>query len=591
MDLYEYRPLSSNTSFRVLRLAPGEGEDIPSCSLVEVFLNEPPSYEALSYVWGKVSRTESVSCEGKRLLVTESLNKALRALRNPAFPRFLWADGLCINQDDLQERAQQVSVMREIYEKARRGILWLGEESDAIAKAYTFIDKVTLKLCEYLDELEDVYDRDVCHQILQKAAAEFDIQARQVLQILFDNAWFHRAWVFQEVVCASQPVIQCGQNQIDFSIFSLFAVIVYANGLIPFLSSGQSRSALHRLTMMDTVKRRYERGHREPLFQLLLATRGSLAHDKRDFLFSFAGIATGDRPLPYHADYVKSWENWYTDFAEHVIRSDIGLEILSQCHFRNDRDTNIPSWVPDWSSSATIPFQMNHPSRIFNAGGLNKAIQETSVVGGKLLVSGYIFDKICSLGNAEVPSCVSNLDDSSDEDWETKSLVFCEIVQECIEIVKTSRLYQSSPDLIWQALWRTLVGEQSHGIQNNEPVQPAFENGITYLRPLIFSNISSIDIEVIRLRSALRSDVYRAMQRTMFHRRFALTESGHIGWVPETAEVEDNVAVFLGLGMPVTLRPCGSADHLNVGECFVHGIMDGEVLQVPSLDIRQIQLV
>src|SRR5271154_3031530 len=104
-------------------------------------------------------------------------------------------------------------------------------------------------VCEYLDEFGDVYDQDVRHQVLQRAAAEFDAQAREVLQILFDNPWFHRAWVFQEVVCASRPVVQCGQYQIGFPIFSLFAVIAYANDLIPFLSSGQSRSALHRLTM------------------------------------------------------------------------------------------------------------------------------------------------------------------------------------------------------------------------------------------------------------------------------------------------------------------------------------------------------
>jgi hypothetical protein len=92
--------------------------------------------------------------------------------------------------------------MREIYEKTAQGIVWLGEESDAIATAFAFIDNVTLKQCEYLDEL-GMYDRDVHRQVLQQTAAESDAQAREVLQILFDNPWFHRAWVFQEVVCAS----------------------------------------------------------------------------------------------------------------------------------------------------------------------------------------------------------------------------------------------------------------------------------------------------------------------------------------------------------------------------------------------------
>jgi Heterokaryon incompatibility protein (HET) len=78
----------------------------------------------------------------------------------------LRVDLVFINQEDLQERAQQVSVMREIYEKTAQGIIWLGEESDAIATAFTFIDNVTLKLCEYPDELGDEYDRDVRYQVL-----------------------------------------------------------------------------------------------------------------------------------------------------------------------------------------------------------------------------------------------------------------------------------------------------------------------------------------------------------------------------------------------------------------------------------------
>jgi hypothetical protein len=124
---------------------------------------------------------------------------------------------------------------------------------------------------------------------------------------------------------------------------------------------------------------------------------------------------------------------------------------------------------------------MNHPNRIFNADGHKSATQKPSVVGRKLLVSGYIVDKTCSLGDVEVRSCLGEPDDSADEDWKTKSRVVCYIVQECIEIAKTSLLYQSSPDLMWQALWRTLVGEQNHAVQTNERIQPEFEKEIAYL--------------------------------------------------------------------------------------------------------------
>lgn len=41
-------------------------------------------------------------------------------------PRKLWADAICINQDDFTERAQQVTTMPLIYQHAKRVVIWLG---------------------------------------------------------------------------------------------------------------------------------------------------------------------------------------------------------------------------------------------------------------------------------------------------------------------------------------------------------------------------------------------------------------------------------------------------------------------------------
>ena len=42
----------------------------------------------------------------------------------------LWVDALCINQSDLEERAQQVLLMREMYAKAGYTLILLGPEAD-----------------------------------------------------------------------------------------------------------------------------------------------------------------------------------------------------------------------------------------------------------------------------------------------------------------------------------------------------------------------------------------------------------------------------------------------------------------------------
>ena len=42
----------------------------------------------------------------------------------------VWADGICINQGDVHEKEAQVQLMGDIYSKAEKTIVWLGEEAD-----------------------------------------------------------------------------------------------------------------------------------------------------------------------------------------------------------------------------------------------------------------------------------------------------------------------------------------------------------------------------------------------------------------------------------------------------------------------------
>ena len=38
----------------------------------------------------------------------------------------MWADAVCINQNDLDERSSQVSIMSKIYKDAKKCQIWLG---------------------------------------------------------------------------------------------------------------------------------------------------------------------------------------------------------------------------------------------------------------------------------------------------------------------------------------------------------------------------------------------------------------------------------------------------------------------------------
>ena len=68
-------------------------------------------YEALSYVWGSISKWERIFIQDMTVSVTPSLAQALRNLRLPDAPRVLWIDSICINQADMVEKNSQVRLM------------------------------------------------------------------------------------------------------------------------------------------------------------------------------------------------------------------------------------------------------------------------------------------------------------------------------------------------------------------------------------------------------------------------------------------------------------------------------------------------
>ena len=80
-----------------------------------------------------------IQLESCLISVVHSLYIALKHLRYPSGPRTLWTDALCINQDDLQERHEQVGQMRMVYSCACRVVVWLGEENQNSDAAMDFL--------------------------------------------------------------------------------------------------------------------------------------------------------------------------------------------------------------------------------------------------------------------------------------------------------------------------------------------------------------------------------------------------------------------------------------------------------------------
>ena len=113
---------------RLLHIQPAaDPADIIECQLEILPLNPVPvRFAAISYTWGGEQTSAYVRCNNARYAVTPSCDGALRAYRRLG-GTVAWIDQLCVDQENLDERATQVTLMGQIYSQAEHVYIWLGE--------------------------------------------------------------------------------------------------------------------------------------------------------------------------------------------------------------------------------------------------------------------------------------------------------------------------------------------------------------------------------------------------------------------------------------------------------------------------------
>ncbi|KAH8771527.1 heterokaryon incompatibility protein 6 [Hyaloscypha finlandica] len=108
------------------------------------------SFQALSYVWGDATKRQDLMVivpVGEieavcKLSVTANLAEALVHYPFRDGHVVLWADAICINQDDHEERAQQVRLMQRIYSEADIVTAWLGHEAENSNLAMNLLTRI-----------------------------------------------------------------------------------------------------------------------------------------------------------------------------------------------------------------------------------------------------------------------------------------------------------------------------------------------------------------------------------------------------------------------------------------------------------------
>jgi hypothetical protein len=570
---------------RLLHIEAGYDEQPLYCRLVSASLTCSPSYEALSYTWGTTEKDSPITCGGLQLFITQNLHEALRYLRQPDRERVMWADALCINQDNDSERTEQVLMMREIYANASHVVIWLGKD--------TREDKVAFSMLNRFQEMFSKYgqiDYGTIENIKYSLGfPDSNSEEWSALVKLFQRPWFQRIWAIQEAVMARQATVACGSLTVGWDLIVQVARAVRKNGVMGAYEIEGHAPGLYSAVVIGNLRLARERQPIESwkLLNLLRLTRNYQATDLRDKIFALIGIITDIDEVGLGVDYSKSIEKVYGALAIHslvVQKTLVGLSNAGVCS--SPGIPKLPSWVPDWSHNNDRRFNLATGER-FRAAGDSQPTLSISADEKILVIRGFVVDTLThvSIGHRKVDDINCNATLKTEQ--AKKCLTLKRSMENGDAMLKSAFRFpegQTCDD----ALWRTLCCDLT---PLGKRLTEDYRIGYQYFRMWIDAtgedgiiDPAKLDKDFIGKNIAETMPYLHGAQIFSIGRCLCVTAGGYMGRVPYGSAVGDVICILLGGNVPFVIRECGEGCFRLIGECYIHGIMDGEAMKQQGIE-------
>lgn len=326
----------------------------------------PPSD---SHLWPRAYDEAEIILDGSSFKVGTNLEKALRALRETPEVRsglLVWADALCINQNDIEERNFEISRMGSIYRRAVRVASWLSEVDDTHIKALEFMNIVG----KFASDVTE-YDSDRLSIWFPRYEL---VDCVGMLAALWHLPYWHRMWIIQEVELAPPgSYIICGNrrfpwaNILDFRHKFSTGVALFHNkfgqGSEESKDQDQRRreviyasmSLEGRVTHLQEFRHRFAKG--PDYLDAFLTMYHNLAsasacRDPRDRVYAFMSLFPEGVAARIKPDYgpSKTTAMVMADFAMAHIQTTMTLFMLQMVSDISPAVDVWPSWVPNWSA-------------------------------------------------------------------------------------------------------------------------------------------------------------------------------------------------------------------------------------------------
>ncbi|KAF6822550.1 ankyrin and het domain protein [Colletotrichum musicola] len=542
---------------------------------IETFpFDQRPEYYALSYTWGPADReTEEtdeiiqIAVNGDEFFVRPNLHDALLQLRSSYSGRWFWIDAVCINQDDLAERSTQVATMNVIYTNATRTVAWIGKQGPGFGRAVEIIE-------DFVTMTEETLAPTSFADFVKKPdpglleAAGYPALTLEDWKALQDH--------FLEVSTIALNVSGCYHRGLfEFSAASYHVWGVMGAAFICSIKAVTQTPFWPEPHVAEQI-----------LLDLMMKMKRFDCTDVRDRFFAVFGIlkhaaATHDFEIStFSVDHRASAEDVFCALAGNIIMGTGRLELMRWTGKTRSQLQGLPSWVPDWS----IPTASLSKSLLVRSRDASKSTEMADngieVRDGKLRCRGLRIAAITELIDDRGSTShywppmqrllliLDRLEKSAAERAELiaqddpNSLAgFSEEVGH-IAATDDSGLFPSLGDVVERRRLMARVGLNATSDYSDWPL-PSDEEGKQLIQDW---------------RDKQRKWLLE-MAVSMVDRQCTFLEGGYLANVLKGADEGDEIWILQGASVPFVLRKGENrGEWVNIGNAYVHGIMDGEAI-------------
>ncbi|KAF4896296.1 Heterokaryon incompatibility protein 6, OR allele [Colletotrichum fructicola] len=484
-----------------------------------------------------------------------------------------------------------------IYRNANRVLVWLGNDNHRIAaEAFRLVK-----------DLGVVFGLHQGH-----ANLGHDLSNR-----------FTRVWIVQEIGAKAPATLFWGEAYIEWDL--LYSVCKAINGEHHLrkqvdVQTPKITYMYRRLIEPDRMIANRHANRFSFLYELH-RSRHLVATDPRDRVFAMLGhysIRNGpnQKLRELTADYTKTVKEVFADVASRALVGDnssllalaavqhhnlpplgenMAVELADCANYCSSSPNGLPSWVPDWRLYQS--HILSEPTSPHHAGGLSRPDLRVDEDSKTLHIKGTIVDVVAACSGPFRPRefHVNGLDwsmaihtvwrdvcgQSSGFDLSQKYLPTRKRFQGGeIEGLALFAYVQTLSNACVATAWQ----DNNHPYES-VPTQQWFAHGVSYLTQAAGGGSSpyavsdSNDDKLQEWTSGGDAAKWaRAANGASCNRKFARTRNGYYVLGPRVMKPGDVICVLLGGKMPFCLRPWGKNNYLLVGECYVHGIMNGEII-------------